>query len=393
MLTINNFIEALSASTALHFNTLAGCRVVTDHDGCVVPERSTTEFVEFTMEWDSKLYRMYVWPRQDIKSCFCRSELVRTLSKLELCMLTDCRYLGSELIVFDNSNKFHHRDVMLEQIPIGMCLETFVNTHCNDAEILNYTKKSLETVATEWQTIPIAHGRVSKYTTIVTPDNKILLTSYSGMGLKGEDNYEVNKAADYAAFRSLIELIDTTISQSKIAVNTNKPYSKKVYDKINEFRENVAGASLNGMWRLIDSKGKPLTPLKYTDIGDVNEGYAVASIGRLKGVVHKSGREVIPVMFDDIVTPERNGLFIVIFEGKWWIKDYDGNDISDQKFDHISDFYETLAPAKLNGKWGVIDNKGVVKIPFIHDSISKESLDTECFILRTGTECTENKIT
>lgn len=392
MLTINNFIEALSSSTTLHFNTLVGCKIITDLDGCVSPVSSTTELIEFVMEWNNELHRMYMWPRQEIKRCFCKSELVRTLSKLKLPMLTNCHYFGSEFIVFDDGNKFHHRDVMLEQIPIGKSLSVIISTHANDTELLTTIKNNLETIASEWETIPIAHGKISRHTTIVTPDNKIILTSYAKMELKGEDSYQASKASDRKALQQLTELVNTTIAGAIIIENNTKAYSKTVYDTINEFCENVAGASINGKWRLIGISGKPLTPLKYSNIGEVNEGYCVVSIDRLKGVIHKSGREVIPVMFDDIITPERNGLFIVIYENRWWLKDYQGNDISNRKFEHISDFYGAFAPAKSNGKWGVIDSKGNVKIPFIYDSVSKESSDTEHFTLRIGTECIESKI-
>lgn len=74
-------------------------------------------------------------------------------------------------------------------------------------------------------------------------------------------------------------------------------------------------------------------------------------------------------------TPESKTLFPiwggenVHFNGgiknlKWGFIDVHGNVVIQPEFESIGEFSEGLAPAKLKGKWGYINQKGEIKIPF-----------------------------
>ena len=86
----------------------------------------------------------------------------------------------------------------------------------------------------------------------------------------------------------------------------------------------------------VNRQGKVVVPLKYYDAYDFSEGLAAVckTVGKsdqiLCGYINASGKEVIPLKFEYMP----------------------------------GDFSQGIAPAKQKGKWGFIDTKGKVVIPF-----------------------------
>ena len=93
------------------------------------------------------------------------------------------------------------------------------------------------------------------------------------------------------------------------------------------------------LYGFVNRQGKVVVPFKYAVARDFSEGLAAVCkiVGKsdqlLCGYINASGKEVIPLKFEDL--PD--------------------------------DFVQGIAPAKQKGKWGFIDTKGKVVLPFQYD--------------------------
>ncbi len=90
------------------------------------------------------------------------------------------------------------------------------------------------------------------------------------------------------------------------------------------------------LYGFVNRQGKVVVPLKYYTANDFSEGLAAVckNVGKsdqlLCGYINASGKEVIPLKFENLP----------------------------------GDFLQGLAPVKQKGKWGFIDTKGKVVLPF-----------------------------
>jgi len=129
-------------------------------------------------------------------------------------------------------------------------------------------------------------------------------------------------------------------------------------------------------WRYgyIDSKGKYVLPLQWGNAESFNEGLAVvANDEGDHGYINKMGQLVIPYKyglagyFCDGLAPIRDNNICI---GGYI--DKTGTIIIHQKDDwnEILEFREGLALVRQkNGKWGYIDTKGTIVIPFVWDKV------------------------
>jgi len=128
-------------------------------------------------------------------------------------------------------------------------------------------------------------------------------------------------------------------------------------------------------WGIIDEKGKFVVPANYTELHD---RFSCGLLGVCRvhkgGYVNKRGKEIIPLKY---TTPlclpvfAENGLVARVecrdewdFHAKWGYLDTKGNIVIPFQFDDAGDFDENgLAAVQQGNRWGFIDAKGEWVIP------------------------------
>lgn len=182
-------------------------------------------------------------------------------------------------------------------------------------------------------------------------------------------------------------------------------------DEASEFSEGLAVVKKDGKYGYIDKEGNLVIDFQYEYANPFSEGLAVVKKNGKNGYIDKSGNIVIDYQYS-IAHPFYNGIAIVgdglyygginnkketVVEFKYFVGTtvasenlikintgsrngvgfikYDGTVVVEPKYEGAYNFYEGLAGAKLNGKWGFIDEKGNVVVDFKYDYIDSFTED------------------
>ena len=145
------------------------------------------------------------------------------------------------------------------------------------------------------------------------------------------------------------------------------------FENADSFSENFALVQKNGYWGCIDKNGKTVVPFMFDKIKLFSEGHAVVCDGWHWGYVNKDGKIVIPEKYDQAYDFS-NGLAHVIERGCHCYIDVTGRIVARGFYD-ACDYSEgyALVQNPTNGKWGYIDTKGIVVVPYIFDDASSFS--------------------
>jgi hypothetical protein len=160
---------------------------------------------------------------------------------------------------------------------------------------------------------------------------------------------------------------------------------KAIYDEIRDFFDDVASASLNGLWGYLNLQGEKITDFKYKNVFPFSDGHGV--VETLDGkyfIINKNGGIDFECKFD---TPVMflEGLMLVGDHGKYGFVNESGRIVIDLKYDECLytgtdspqevvrfypyGFHEGLAPVCKNGKVAFIDKTGRQITEFIFDFI------------------------
>lgn len=180
-----------------------------------------------------------------------------------------------------------------------------------------------------------------------------------------------------------------------------EPYSSsgekiplKHYDKrgmnIGFYYYNVC---LNGRWGVADNNGVETipciysSPLRHIGLGNKDDDQLIpANLFDKWGYIDLNGVIKIPFIFDDAECFS-SGLGAVKIDGKWGFIKTSGEWAIQPQFDNAGfGFKYGFAIIKQNAKWGVIDENGMVVVPFIHDNncIQISNLDINNSNIRSG---------
>ena len=141
------------------------------------------------------------------------------------------------------------------------------------------------------------------------------------------------------------------------------------YSKVNGFSEGMAMVQKNGQCGFINKKGEVVVALKYSRCKDFKDGNAVVYKGlRNAGLVDKTGHEVIKPGLNRLIDfSDGRGL---VRDDKWryyYITEearlYEGY------YEQAKEFQHGVAVVQMNGRWGVINQKGMQVIPPKYDKI------------------------
>ena len=186
----------------------------------------------------------------------------------------------------------------------------------------------------------------------------------------------------------------TSINGIPVLKEDNTPVIKSCGDGCYELKR-------NGKYGIIDSNLKNITPFKYDSIWSFNDnGLCRVRIdmpdGYKYGYVNAKGEEQIAVKYDHIYSFE-NGLSVAKLNGFYGIINEKDEVVAPFNLDYpdmrgLRNGYATMKD--YNGKWGAIDAKGQVVIPCEYDSlivfdesgVDTVSNDGEEFLINTKGE-------
>lgn len=131
------------------------------------------------------------------------------------------------------------------------------------------------------------------------------------------------------------------------------------YDEIRRFYGTFCKVTQNGKCGIINDEGEIIIPLIYDYIGYCSKNTIEVVKNHKFGIIDLSGHTVIPVKYDTI---EKKEIRVETDDGaKNWIN-YIGREI-------IPPIYGDAIIMKYDGKYGVINSKGIEQIPFKYDKI------------------------
>ncbi|MFJ1382346.1 WG repeat-containing protein [Capnocytophaga canimorsus] len=124
------------------------------------------------------------------------------------------------------------------------------------------------------------------------------------------------------------------------------------------------------MMGYIDKDENVVIPLQYFFAYGFHDGLAYTSKGKKISYIDKEGKEAFPFEFKlDVSENYSEGLLRVMSNDKYGFIDTKGNVVIPFLYESAGKFKEGLAAVKLNGKWGFIDKTGKEVIPFIYTKV------------------------
>lgn len=126
--------------------------------------------------------------------------------------------------------------------------------------------------------------------------------------------------------------------------------------------------SKNGKKGMIDEQNKVLIPFEYEDIEDFFDYLKVMKTKKWGLVARKGYKLALPCRYDKIESANKD--YAVVRKGaKWGIVKVAANEqvVIPFNYEELGLFYEGLARAKKNGKWGFVDSNNKTVIPFEYD--------------------------
>jgi serine/threonine protein kinase len=132
-----------------------------------------------------------------------------------------------------------------------------------------------------------------------------------------------------------------------------------ILDGVDDFEEGIAIARINNKYGCIDTGGKWIVQPICLHLGSYHEGLAIVVINSFDkcGFIDTKGNWVIQPTFSS-VGQYSEGLASAIINDKCGFIDTKGNWVIQPAFDYVGKFDEGLAPAMVNNKVGFIDTKG-----------------------------------
>lgn len=150
---------------------------------------------------------------------------------------------------------------------------------------------------------------------------------------------------------------------------------RSVYQEVTMIHNGTIQVKQNDKWGLASADGTLVTPCKYDKISTFSNEQAIARVGDvISGVDVKGNR--IALLHDrasDFTNFNENRLGLKLESG--WIL-ADGNfNVGSNVFEEIGMYSNGAAPAKVNGKWGLVNTSGIEWVlPAEYDEIIQDEL-------------------
>ena len=152
-----------------------------------------------------------------------------------------------------------------------------------------------------------------------------------------------------------------------------------MYDTALNFSEGLAGVCINKECGYVDAQGNTLIPFTFSQVDYFRKhksNLAIVRKGRAWGAIDQSGKIIFEIRYDDPPLIE-DGFAIVTENGKKGLLNSSGEEVAPLKYDAIAYnvwggrlLNEDLFSVNLGGKWGFLDTRGKVQVPFRYEQRS-----------------------
>ncbi|MCM1113072.1 MAG: WG repeat-containing protein [Muribaculum sp.] len=175
-------------------------------------------------------------------------------------------------------------------------------------------------------------------------------------------------------------------------------------DSVSSFREGYAYFSVDGKYGYLDKSGRIIAEPVYDNVGYFRDGAAPVMKDGGLGLIGEDGREILPTEYEEIRADENyfqvkrdglwycfdragrlylsegweqidysGGLFCVKRDGKCGLFDGSGHFLWEPQYERLSPVPgKELVIVRENGKYGVLDYQGNVKLPIVYEWINYE---------------------
>jgi hypothetical protein len=126
------------------------------------------------------------------------------------------------------------------------------------------------------------------------------------------------------------------------------------------FTEGLAAVRQKELWGFIDADGKTVIPLIYNDALPFLQGRAAVKVGEKWGYIDKTGATVVSP-FADAACSFSGDMARVEISGRVTFVLSDGRVLT-ERYSAADSASENLAAVQIDGKWGYIDDEGLIQI-------------------------------
>lgn len=153
-------------------------------------------------------------------------------------------------------------------------------------------------------------------------------------------------------------IFDTT-GKEFFRIPEGRPASIRSFDMVREGRIALWVDKYVGYW---DLEGNQITATKYQQGKPFFEGRAAVQFKGKWGFIDASGKEIIPPVYEEV--HRFDGGVTAVLERKngkegWYIMDRMGNKVSEVPFTYLEEFHFGVTWAAREGKYGLINSKGI----------------------------------
>ncbi len=164
------------------------------------------------------------------------------------------------------------------------------------------------------------------------------------------------------------------------------------YDYLQNIREGLAGAKINGKFGFIDTLNQTKLPFIYDDVNPFSSGTSIVSRDKKFGLIDKKGNAIIPFQYEYLSSDSATGWLLAQKKDKMGAIDKKGNQMIPFNFGWIDGFDKvSIGYSRFSmfdkydedvKKVGVINKKGNIVIPANYDLIKNASKDGYCVVVR-----------
>jgi len=144
-----------------------------------------------------------------------------------------------------------------------------------------------------------------------------------------------------------------------------------IFTEVGPFFEGIAWVNSGTLYAYVDTNGNLLTTYKFTEAGNFTGGLAVVQVDSTNyGLLNTGGEWVIPPDYTEMNIPI-DGIVCVNLGGKWGLFDTTGQMIKEANLKQPPIIHSRDFIVVKDGKYGVVNSKDEIVIPFRYDFISR----------------------
>ena len=213
---------------------------------------------------------------------------------------------------------------------------------------------------------------LSMISVIVNPDGSLAYatTRWNHLnGASGEHDLTTQEISEIVGANFYDTFKPNTVFQDKLSDCLNKikhGYSpKEVFDRAEDFNEDLAVIKLGDKWNWVTKNGKILSPSQWFDLADsFSEGWAAVELNSKWNLINKKGDYLFSNYWFDLIRNFSEGWAVVVMNNKYnWINKNGDYLFPDQWFDSTHSFSKGWAVVVINDKYNWINKNGDYLFP------------------------------